>query len=130
MPKQINPFIPFDRTPTCDRQRQTDRHRAARRAGKNVGFQRRAGRRGGEQRAPLTEGVCVGGDCGRTVVAATATAARLDSGGEGERAQPSFIARSRHSYVSRGGTDGERALQTDIGQLGTCRQSRWRRAGL
>jgi len=129
MPKQINPFIPFDRTPTCDRQRQTDRHRAARRAGKNVGFQRRAGRRGGEQRAPLTEGVC-GGDCGRTVVAATATAARLDSGGEGERAQPSFIARSRHSYVSRGGTDGERALQTDIGQLGTCRRSRRRRAGL
>jgi len=59
MAKQINPFIPFDRTPTCDRQ--TERHRAARRAGKNVGFQRRAGRRGGEQRAPLTEGVCVWG---------------------------------------------------------------------
>jgi len=25
---QINPFIPFDRTPTCDRQTQTDGHRA------------------------------------------------------------------------------------------------------
>jgi len=83
--------------------------------------------------APRLQKACVcvwGGDCGRTVAAATASAARLDSGGEGERAQPSFMARSRHSYVSRGGTDGERALQTDIGQLGTCRRSRWRRAGL
>jgi len=57
----IRSFLLIEHRLVTDRDRQTDRHRAARRAGKNVGFQRRAGRRGCELRAPLTEGVRVWG---------------------------------------------------------------------